>query len=273
MRDNLLILNKIGSDILFYKKVEITGINTATLPVLSEKERTALISKMKEGDKKAKDMLVLANLKLILSIIQKFRNKNTDADDLFQVGCIGLIKALNNFDPSLNIQFSTYGVVMILGEIKRFIRDNQSVKVSRSTKDMAYKALCFKDEFTKENGSEPTINEIAQHLQCSVYQINNALEALTPAISLYEPAFKDENDNVYLLDQIGGEDFEDAFASKLIMQQVMHDLKKREKYIMNLRYLQGKTQTEVADIVGISQAQVSRIEKNVLSAVKKQLDV
>ncbi len=227
---------------------------------------------MKDGDKKAKDTLVMANLKLILSIIQKVNSKNIDPDDLFQVGCIGLIKALNNFDPALNVQFSTYGVVMILGEIKRYIRDSSAVRVSRGTKDLAYKALNFKEEYIKENDAEPTIDEIARHLNTTTYKISSALEAISPAVSLYEPAFSDESDGVYLLDQVTGENFEEAFSSKTVVQQVLHNLKKREKRIMNLRYIQGKTQTQVASIIGISQAQVSRIEKHVLSSVKKRLN-
>lgn len=214
----------------------------------------------------------MANLKLILSIIQKINSKNIDPDDLFQVGCIGLIKALNNFDPALNVQFSTYGVVMILGEIKRYIRDSSAVRVSRGTKDLAYKALNFKEEYIKENNTEPTIDEIARHLNTTRYKISSALEAISPAVSLYEPAFSDESDGVYLLDQVTGENFEEAFSSKTIVQQVLHNLKKREKRIMNLRYIQGKTQTQVASIIGISQAQVSRIEKHVLSSVKKRLN-
>ena len=227
---------------------------------------------MKDGDKKAKDTLVMANLKLILSIIQKVNSKNIDPDDLFQVGCIGLIKALNNFDPALNVQFSTYGVVMILGEIKRYIRDSSAVRVSRGTKDLAYKALNFKEEYIKENDAEPTIDEIARHLNTTRYKISSALEAISPAVSLYEPAFSDESDGVYLLDQVTGENFEEAFSSKTVVQQVLHNLEKREKRIMNLRYIQGKTQTQVASIIGISQAQVSRIEKHVLSSVKKRLN-
>ena len=214
----------------------------------------------------------MANLKLILSIIQKVNSKNIDPDDLFQVGCIGLIKALNNFDPALNVQFSTYGVVMILGEIKRYIRDSSAVRVSRGTKDLAYKALNFKEEYIKENDAEPTIDEIARHLNTTRYKISSALEAISPAVSLYEPAFSDESDGVYLLDQVTGENFEEAFSSKTVVQQVLHNLKKREKRIMNLRYIQGKTQTQVASIIGISQAQVSRIEKHVLSSVKKRLN-
>ncbi len=228
---------------------------------------------MKNGDKKAKDTLVMANLKLILSVIQKINSRNIDRDDLFQVGCIGLIKALNNFDPNLNVRFSTYGVVMILGEIKRYIRDNGAVRVSRSTKDLAYKALSFKEQYIKENDEEPAIATIAQRLGTTTFNISNALDAISPAVSLYEPAYNDESDGVYLLDRIQGENFEEGFFSKIILQDVFHNLKKREKYIINLRYLQGKTQTQVADIVGISQAQVSRIEKNVLSCVKKQLSV
>ncbi len=226
---------------------------------------------MKTGDKKAKDTLVLANLKLVLSIIQKINSRNIDRDDLFQVGCIGLIKALNNFDPGLNIQFSTYGVVMIAGEIKRYIRDNSSLKITRSTKDLAFKALSYKEQFIKENDCEPTISQIASGLNTTTYKISSAMEAISPALSLYEPTYSDDNES-YLLDMISGENFEDSFSTKLIIQEIFHNLKKREKQIMNLRFIQGKTQTEVADMIGISQAQVSRIEKNVLSTVKKELN-
>lgn len=258
---------------LYLKKVEITGINTATLPVLSDKDREQLIFKMKKGDKKAKDRLVMANLKLILSIIQKINIKNADPDDLFQVGCIGLIKALNNFEPAMNVQFSTYGVVMIMGEIKRYMRDNSILKISRSTKDMAYKALSYRELFSKESGREPTAEEIAAGLDTTVYAVTSAMEAMSPTLSLNEPAFCEEDDSICLMDQVQGEDFENSFISKTVIQDVLHALEKRDKYILNLRFLQGKTQTQVAKIIGISQAQVSRIEKNILMAVKKQLDV
>ena len=253
--------------------MEITGINTSTLPVLTDKEREILIIKMKKGDKRARDILVISNLKLVLSVIQKINIKNSDPDDLFQVGCIGLIKALDNFDPNLNVQFSTYGVVMILGEIKRYIRDNNSIKISRSTKDIACKALSFKECFHKQNGREPTMEEIAIHLNVSQYILMNALESMIPSLSLYEPVYSDESDSLCLADQISVNDFEELFITKTLIKDLLHDLQKREKYILNLRFIQGKTQTQVADIVGISQAQVSRIEKNVLHAVKKQLGI
>ena len=258
---------------LYFKKVEITGVNTATLPVLTDKDREQLIFRMKNGDKKAKDRLVMANLKLILSIIQKINIKNADPDDLFQVGCVGLIKALNNFEPAMNVQFSTYGVVMIMGEIKRYIRDNSTLKISRSTKDMAYRALSYRESFTKLSGREPTTNEIAAGLGTTMYAVSSALEAMSPTLSLNEPAYCEEDDSICLMDQVQGEDFENSFISKTVIQDVLHSLEKRDKYILNLRFLQGKTQTQVAKIVGISQAQVSRIEKNILQAVRKQLDV
>ena len=258
---------------LYYKKVEITGINTAQLPVLTDKERENLILRMKNGDKKAKDILVMSNLKLILSIIQKINIKNADPDDLFQVGCVGLIKALNNFDPEFNVQFSTYGVVMILGEIKRYLRDNNPLKVSRSTKDMAYKAFSYKEEFFGIYNREPTIEEIAEYLGTTVYVISNAMESVSPTVSLYDPVFSDETDSLYFLDKLKAEDFEDSVISKTLIIDVLHKLHKREKHILNLRYMQGKTQTQVADIIGISQAQVSRIEKNVLSLLKSQLGI
>ncbi|MEG0020320.1 MAG: sigma-70 family RNA polymerase sigma factor [Oscillospiraceae bacterium] len=258
---------------MFYKKVEISGIDTAQLPSVKEKDRNILIEKMQAGDKKAKDTLVLGNLKLVLSIIQRFRYKNVDFDDLFQVGCVGLIKALNNFDTSLNVQFSTYGVVMILGEIKRFIRDDQPIKISRSIKDLAYRAVTAKEDLTDADGNEPTLKEIATELNCTSFQVSRALDALAPSISLYEPLYNDDSCDMYLLDQISCDNFEEAFQSKIIMQDVLHNLKQREKHIMNLRFIKGKTQTDVAKEIGISQAQVSRIEKNVLTFMKKQLDV
>ena len=257
---------------MYYKKVEISGVDTAGLPELQEEERMLLIEKMHQGDAKAKERLVMGNLKLVLSIIQRFRYKNVDFDDLFQVGCIGLIKALNNFDTSLNVQFSTYGVVMILGEIKRFIRDNQPLKVSRSVKDLAYKAMAAKEKLTDDDGNEPTVRELAEELNCSVYQVSRALEALSPSISLYEPLYSEETSDVYLLDQISCNNFEEEIWSKIIMQDALHNLQQREKRIMNLRFIKGKTQTQVAREIGISQAQVSRIEKNVITYIKKQLE-
>ena len=219
---------------MYYKKVEISGVDTADLPEFTEQERNRLFARMHNGDNRARDMLVMGNLKLVLSIIQRFRYKNVDFDDLFQVGCVGLIKALNNFDTTLNVQFSTYGVVMILGEIKRFMRDDQPLKVSRSIKDLAYKAMAVKEKLTDINGNEPSVQEIADELDCSCFQISRALEALSPSISLYEPMYNDDSSDVYLLDQISSENFEEAFQSKIIMQDVLHNLKEREKHIMNL---------------------------------------
>lgn len=258
---------------LYFKKVEITGINTRSLPVLSDSERQQLIVKMKNGDKKAKDQLVMSNLKLILSIIQKINIKNFDPDDLFQVGCVGLIKALNNFEPAMNVQFSTYGVVMIMGEIKRYLRDNNIMRISRSTKDMAFKVLNYQEEFIRNTGREPTTEEVAAGLDTTTYIVSTALEAMSPAVSLNEPVFNEEDTGICIMDQIPGEDFENSLIAKTIIQDIIHSLEKRDKYILDLRFLQGKTQSQVAEIIGISQAQVSRIEKNILLAVRKQLIV
>ena len=258
---------------MYNNKVFICGVDTSKLPLLRESEKEKLLMKVKEGDKNAREELINGNLRLVLSVIQRFTSRGENLDDLFQVGCIGLIKALNNFDVSLNVQFSTYGVVMILGEIKRFIRDDQPVKISRSIKDLAYKAVAVKEKLTDIDGNEPTVNDIAQELNCSCFQVSRALEALSPSISLYEPLYNDEANDVYLLDQISCENFEDAFQSKVIMQDVLHNLKQREKRIMNLRFIKGKTQTEVAKEIGISQAQVSRIEKNVIGYIKTQLEI
>lgn len=256
---------------LYFKKVEITGINTRLLPVLSDSERQQLIVKMKNGDKKAKDQMVMSNLKLILSIIQKINIKNSDPDDLFQVGCVGLIKALNNFEPAMNVQFSTYGVVMIMGEIKRYLRDNNIMRISRSTKDMAFKVLNYQEEFIRNTGREPTTEEIAAGLDTTTYIVSTALEAMSPAVSLNEPVFNEEDTGICIMDQIPGEDFENSLIAKTVIQDIIHSLEKRDKYILDLRFLQGKTQSQVAKIIGISQAQVSRIEKNILLAVRKQL--
>ena len=258
---------------LYFKKVEITGINTRLLPVLSDSERQQLIVKMKNGDKKAKDQLVMSNLKLILSIIQKINIKNSDPDDLFQVGCVGLIKALNDFEPAMNVQFSTYGVVMIMGEIKRYLRDNNIMRISRSTKDMAFKVLNYQEEFIRNTGREPTTEEIAAGLDTTTYIVSTALEAMSPAVSLNEPVFNEEDTGICIMDQIPGEDFENSLIAKTVIQDIIHSLEKRDKYILDLRFLQGKTQSQVAKIIGISQAQVSRIEKNILMAVRKQLIV
>lgn len=258
---------------LYLKKVEITGINTRLLPVLSDSERQQLIVKMKNGDKKAKDQLVMSNLKLILSIIQKINIKNSDPDDLFQVGCVGLIKALNNFEPAMNVQFSTYGVVMIMGEIKRYLRDNNIMRISRSTKDMAFKVLNYQEEFIRNTGREPTTEEVAAGLDTTTYIVSTALEAMSPAVSLNEPVFNEEDTGICIMDQIPGEDFENSLIAKTVIQDIIHSLEKRDKYILDLRFLQGKTQSQVAKIIGISQAQVSRIEKNILLAVRKQLIV
>lgn len=258
---------------LYFKKVEITGINTRLLPVLSDSERQQLIVKMKNGDKKAKDQLVMSNLKLILSIIQKINIKNSDPDDLFQVGCVGLIKALNNFEPAMNVQFSTYGVVMIMGEIKRYLRDNNIMRISRSTKDMAFKVLNYQEEFIRNTGREPTTEEVAAGLDTTTYIVSTALEAMSPAVSLNEPVFNEEDTGICIMDQIPGEDFENSLIAKTVIQDIIHSLEKRDKYILDLRFLQGKTQSQVAKIIGISQAQVSRIEKNILLAVRKQLIV
>lgn len=257
---------------LYLKKVEITGVSTASLPVLTDDEREELILKMKKGDKQAKDRLVISNLKLILSIIQKINTKNSDPDDLFQVGCIGLLKALNNFDPAMNVQFSTYGVVMILGEIKRYMRDNYTLKISRSTKDIAYKIFKFQEEFISANGREPTPCEISSALQLSIYSVASAIEAMSPALSLNEPIYSEESESVCIMDRVPDTDFESALIFKMVVQDVIHSLEKRDRHILNLRYMQGKTQEQAAAIVGISQAQVSRIEKHILLTLKRQLN-
>lgn len=230
-----------------------------------------MIQKMKTGDKKAQEKLVLSNLKLVLSIIQRVNIKGEERDDLFQVGCIGLIKALNNFNTQLNVRFSTYGVIMIMGEIKRYIRDNNIIRVSRGTKDLAYKVIGYKENYQKAHGCEPAVEVIAREFKTSPFKIRNALDAITEHISLYDPVFSDNPDNASVIDQISDGDFEDESYNETIIRELFSSLNPREKYIMNLRYLQGKTQMQVSQIVGISQAQVSRIEKNILTNVKSRL--
>ena len=264
-----------GAIFLQYGKVEICGVNTANLKVLSEERKRELIHIIKNGDekesKKARDEMINGNLRLVLSVIHRFRNRGEELDDLFQVGVIGLIKAINNFDPGLDVKFSTYGVPMILGEIKRYIRDNNSVRVSRSMRDTAYRAMQLKEQLTAENNCEPTVEEIAAKMKLPKEDVVLALEAIVEPVSLYEPVYSDGMDTVYVMDQIGDTSDEATWLEELAIKDAIRGLSDREKKILGLRFFKGKTQMEVAEEIGISQAQVSRIEKGALNTIKKNI--
>ncbi len=255
-----------------YGKVEICGVNTANLKVLSEERKRELLQIIKNGDekesKKARDEMINGNLRLVLSVIHRFRNRGEELDDLFQVGVIGLIKAINNFDPALEVKFSTYGVPMILGELKRYIRDNNSVRVSRSMRDTAYRAMQLKEQLTAENNREPTVEEIAAQMKLPKEDVVLALEAIVEPVSLYEPVYSDAGDTIYVMDQIGDGHTDMQWIDEIMLKSAIRDLPEREKRILSLRYMHGLTQTEVAKEIGISQAQVSRLEKGALQKVK-----
>ena len=253
-------------------KVEICGVNTSKLPVLSREERAVLLEKIKKGDKQAREDYIKGNLKLVLSIIKRFNNRGENVDDLFQIGCIGLIKAIDNFDTSQGVQFSTYAVPMIIGEIRRYLRDNNSIRVSRSLRDTAYKALAAKEKLINLHSKEPTINEIAKELDMPKEDIVLALDAIQDPISLYEPVFQDGGDTIYVMDQVRDEKSTDEnWLEEISLKEAMKKLCAREKTILSLRFFQGKTQMEVAEEIGISQSQVSRLEKSALSHMKKYI--
>lgn len=254
-----------------YHKVEICGVNTAKLPILKEKEKMELIRKAQAGDQKARQAMIQGNLRLVLSVVQKFALRGENMDDLFQVGCIGLIKAIDHFNPDLGLRFSTYGQPMIIGEIRRFLRDNNSVRVSRSVRDMAYRAMQAKEMLQKELGRDPTIREISERLQQPQAVVTLALESVVEPVSLYEPVYNDGGDTLYVMDQVGESEGEDSWISTILFRDTMNALSDREKKIISLRYLAGKTQVEVAKEIGISQAQVSRLEKGALERIKKQI--
>jgi RNA polymerase sporulation-specific sigma factor len=251
-----------------YNKVEICGVDTSKLTVLKEPKKIELLKKARDGDKKAREELINGNLKLVLSVIQRFTNRGESLDDLFQVGCIGLIKAIDNFDLSLDVRFSTYAVPMIIGEIRRFLRDNNSVRVSRSMRDTAYKAIQTKERLSNELDREPTIEEIAKAMDMKKENVVIALEAIVDPVSLYEPVYSDGGDAIYVMDQIGDQNTADSWMDEILLKDSIKKLSDREKRILNLRFMIGKTQTEVAEEVGISQAQVSRLEKGALKKIK-----
>lgn len=254
-------------------KVEICGVNTATLPLLKEDEKEELFKRIKEGDKEARDIYIRGNLRLVLSVIQRFSNSNENVDDLFQIGCIGLIKAINNFDVTQQVKFSTYAVPMIIGEIKRYLRDNNSIRVSRSLRDTAYKAIYAKEALTRKNQKEPTITEIAGEIGICKEDIVMALDAIQSPMSLYDPVYSEGGDTLYVMDQISDKKCsEENWVQDLVLVNAINRLSERERQIITLRFYEGKTQMEVAEEVGISQAQVSRLEKNALKSMRRYLE-
>ena len=252
------------------KKVEISNVNTANLPVLSNKEKEELLRKVKNGDNEAREEFINGNLRLVLSVIQRFQIRGENADDLFQIGCVGLIKALDNFDLNQNVQFSTYAVPMIIGEIRRYLRDNNPIRVSRSVRDLAYKSLQAKERLTKETGKEPTIEQISKVLEIDKEEIAFSLDAIQDPVSLQEPIYKDGSENLYIEDQVrDNKNIDEKWAENLTIAQALAKLNKREKDIIARRFFDGRTQMEVAEEIGISQAQVSRLEKDAINRIRK----
>ena len=252
------------------RKVEISNVNTANLPVLSNEEKQELLKKVKEGDLKAREKFINGNLRLVLSVIQRFYNRGENIDDLFQIGCVGLIKAIDNFDLSQNVQFSTYAVPMIIGEIRRYLRDNNPIRVSRSIRDLAYKTLQVKEKLTKETGKEPTIEQIAKILEVEKEEVAFSLDAIQDPISLQEPIYKDGSENLYVMDQVrDNKNIDEKWAENLTIAQALKKLNQREKDIIARRFFDGRTQMEVAEEIGISQAQVSRLEKDAINRIRK----
>ncbi len=257
---------------MYYNKVEICGMNTSSLKVLSDDEKQALLRRIKEGDEAARQELIGGNLRLVLSIIQRFTGRRENADDLFQVGCIGLVKAVDNFNTDLDVKFSTYAVPMIIGEIRRYLRDNNAIRISRSVRDLAYRALQAREELIALNEREPTTEEIAGRLGEKKEAVLHAMEAIADPISLYEPVFNDNGDSLYLMDQLADSSTGDElWLENIVLRDAMKRLGERERKIIKLRFYQNKTQMEIADEIGISQAQVSRLEKAALEKMRKEL--
>ncbi len=254
----------------YKNKVEICGIDTSSLKVLKEDKKLELIKKAHNGDKSARDEMIQGNLKLVLSVIQRFSNRGEPLDDLFQVGCMGLIKAIDNFNTDLQVRFSTYAVPMIIGEVRRYLRDNNSVRVSRSLKDTAYRAIQVRERLSNELNREPKVEEIAKELDMNKEDVVIALEAIVEPVSLYEPVYNEGGDAIYVMDQIGDRNTPDSWMDEIMIKDSIKRLSQREKNILNLRFMLGKTQTEVAKEIGISQAQVSRLEKSALKRIKGQ---
>ena len=253
-------------------KVEICGVNTSKLPVLNAEEKEELFRRIKEGDEQARELYIKGNLRLVLSVIRRFQNSSENADDLFQIGCIGLIKAIDNFDTTLQVKFSTYAVPMIIGEIRRYLRDNNSIRVSRSLRDIAYKAIYTRENYMKQYLREPTVTEIAQEIGIEKEMIVYAMDAIQNPVSLFEPVYTEGGDTLYVMDQISDKkNKEERWIEKLSLREAMQRLNSREKHIIELRFYEGKTQMEVAQEIGISQAQVSRLEKNALKSMRNYL--
>lgn len=253
---------------MIYNKVEICGINTSTLKILPEKEKQILLKEAKKGNNKAREDLINGNLRLVLSVIQRFTNRGENLDDLFQVGCIGLIKAIDNFDTSHDVRFSTYAVPMIIGEVRRYLRDNNPIRVSRSLRDTAYHAMQIKERISNEKGYEPTVEEIAKEMNLKKEDVVIALEAVVDPVSFYEPVYSNGGDTIFLMDQIGSNETDVDWVDEIVLKEAIKDLPQREKKILSMRFMRGMTQTEVANEIGISQAQVSRLEKNALDSIK-----
>ncbi len=258
---------------MYYNKVEICGVNTSNLKVLTDEEKRALLLRVKEGDENARQELIYGNLRLVLSIVQRFTGRKENLDDLFQVGCIGLCKAVDHFNTDLDVKFSTYAVPMIIGEIRRYLRDNNSIRISRSVRDLAYRALGAKEELVREKEREPDAEEIAAYLGEKKEAVVRAMEAIVEPISLYEPVFSENGDSVYVMDQLSDSNSSDElWLENIVLREAMNQLGERERTIIQLRYYKNKTQMEIAEEIGISQAQVSRLEKGALERMRKQIE-
>ena len=253
---------------MYNNKVSICGVETSKLPILKESQKEALLKEVKNGNNRARDELINGNLRLVLSVIQRFAGRGENPDDLFQVGCIGLIKSIDNFDITQNVRFSTYAVPMIIGEIRRYLRDNNAIRVSRSIKDTAYKAMQVKERLMSEKQTEPTVAEIAKELDLPTAEVVTALESIVSPVSLYDPVYSDGGDTIYVLDQVGDNNDDNNWLDEIALKEAIKDLSDREKHILTLRFMQGKTQMEVSREIGISQAQVSRLEKGALDKIK-----
>ncbi|MBQ9228485.1 MAG: RNA polymerase sporulation sigma factor SigG [Eubacterium sp.] len=254
----------------YYNKVEICGINTSQLKVMKESEKTELLKKARAGDMKAREQLIEGNLRLVLSVVQRFAGRTDSMDDLFQVGVIGLIKAIDNFNLELEVKFSTYAVPMCIGEVRRYLRDDNPVRVSRSMRDTAYKAMQVKEQLTNETGREPSVEEIADKLGMKKSDVVLALEAIVEPVSLYEPVYNDGGDTIYVMDQVGDSSTDADWVDEMMIKEELNNLSERENKILYMRFMQGKTQMETAEEIGISQAQVSRLEKSVINRIKNK---
>ena len=257
---------------MYYNKVEICGVNTSKLKTLTDREKKELLLRVRDGDEEARSALIDGNLRLVLSIIQRFTNRRENLDDLFQVGCIGLIKAIDNFNVELDVKFSTYAVPMIIGEVRRYLRDNNSIRVSRSVRDLAYRALQARERLQNADSQEPTVEQIAKEINEKPEAVAAAIEAIAEPVSLYDPVYSDGGDTIYVMDQISDSDSHDeAWLEDIALREALKTLGERERSIINMRFFKGKTQMEIAREIGISQAQVSRLEKGALEHIKKQM--